>query len=149
MREGIFLCNRERRFYKGRRGIYRLWEEANACFGEVAHLARKDENGNIAGIWGAMSDFSRSFKPWGNRFTEGLYLAGIEAADGAEAPRGWVKWIIPGYEYVYVKCTEDNLFEKMLKYLEEQGLTLAGAVHDFNCPAENGQGYMFFPVRRL
>lgn len=149
VKESFCVIGKEGSTKDGEGFIHRLWEEANACFGEVAHLARKDENGNIAGIWGAMSDFSRSFKPWGNRFTEGLYLAGIEAADGAEAPRGWVKWIIPGYEYVYVKCTEDNLFEKMLKYLEEQGLTLAGAVHDFNCPAENGQGYMFFPVRRL
>ena len=38
--------------------IQRLWVDANSHFGEVQHLAKKDENGNISGIWGAMSDFS-------------------------------------------------------------------------------------------
>lgn len=32
---------------------------------------------------------------------------------------------------------------------QEQGIELAGAVHDFNYPKENGQGYMFFTIRRL
>ena len=41
--------------------IQKLWENANGHFHEVTALAQKDENGNIAGIWGAMSDFSRSF----------------------------------------------------------------------------------------
>lgn len=44
--------------------IGRLWENANSHFNEIAHLAKRDENGNIIGIWGAMSDFSRSFDPW-------------------------------------------------------------------------------------
>lgn len=96
-----------------------------------------------------MSDFSRAFKPWENHFTEGLYLAGVEVADEAEAPAGWVKWTIPGYEYLYVKCTEEDVFVKVVKYMEEQRIKLAGAVHDFNCPKENGQGYMFFPICRL
>lgn len=129
--------------------IQKLWEDANSHFHEVAHLAKKDENGNIGGIWGAMSDFSRSFRPWENHFTEGLYLAGVEVADKAETPAGWVKWTIPGYEYLYVKCTEQDIFVKVLEYMEEQGIELAGAVHDFNCPKENGQGYLFFPIRRL
>lgn len=129
--------------------IERLWKEANEHFGQIQHLAKKDQNGSIEGIWGAMSDFSRSFKPWENDFTEGLYLAGAEAADQAEAPAGWVKWTIPAYEYLCVKCTEADIFRKVLKYMEEQGLELAGAVHDYNCPKENGQGYMYFPIRRL
>ena len=33
-------------------------------FSEIQNLAKKDENGNIVGIWGAMSDSSRSFLPW-------------------------------------------------------------------------------------
>ena len=44
--------------------IQKLWNDANTHFGEIQHLAKKDENGNIYGIWGAMSDFSRSFMPW-------------------------------------------------------------------------------------
>lgn len=70
--------------------IQKLWEDANSHFGEVAHLAKKDENENISGIWGAMSDFSRSFKTWED-FSKGLYLAGVECIDGAEAPDGWIK----------------------------------------------------------
>ena len=129
--------------------IQGLWEDANSHFHEVRHLAKKDGNGNIVGIWGAMSDFSRSFRPWENNFTEGLYLAGVEAADGAKAPAGWVKWVIPAYEYLYVACTQEDLFQKVLAYLAEQGLELVGAVHDFYCPGENGQRYMFFPIRRI
>ncbi len=78
-----------------------------------------------------MSDFSCSFKPWENNFTEGLYLAGVEAADEAEAPEGWVKWTIPGYEYLYVKCTDEDIFRKVLAYMEGQGMKLAGAVQFF------------------
>lgn len=89
------------------------------------------------------------WKSWENHFTEGLYLAGVEVADEAEAPAGWAKWTLPGYEYLYVKCTEEDVFVKVLKYMEEQGIELAGAVHDFNCPQENGQGYMFFPICKL
>ena len=70
-------------------------------------------------------------------------------ANEAEAPAGWVKWTIPGYKYLYVKCTEEDTFVKVLEYMEEQGIELAGAVHDFNCPEENGEGYMFFPIWRL
>lgn len=129
--------------------IQRLWEDANSHFQEIAHLAKKDEKGNIGGIWGAMSDFSRSFEPWENDFTEGLYLAGVEAEDDAEAPEGWTKWEIPGYEYLYVKCTQEGIFREVLAYMKEQGLKLAGAVHDFNCPEEGGAAYMFFPIRKL
>ena len=127
--------------------IGRLWEDANSHFGEIAHLAKKDENGVPLGVWGAMSDFSRSFKPWTN-FSEGLYLAGAECEDGAEAPEGWVKWTIPAYEYLRVECEGDNTFPDMIKYLDENGFTLAGAVHDFTCP-QTGKSYMLFPIKRL
>ena len=66
----------------------------------MRHLAKKDENGNLVGIWGAMSHLSRSLKPWEDNFSKGLYLAGFECDDDAEAPKGWTKWIIPGYEYL-------------------------------------------------
>lgn len=36
-----------------------------------------------------MSDFSRSFHPWED-FSKGLYLAGVECSDDAEAPDGWI-----------------------------------------------------------
>lgn len=128
--------------------ISRLWEDANGHFAEVAHLAKKGASGNLAGIWGVMSDFSRSFRPWENGFSEGLYLAGIECAEDAEPPEGWTKWTVPGYEYICMENTEDNIFAKALAFLREQGFSLAGAVHDFTCP-QTGKGYLFFPVRKL
>ena len=60
--------------------IQRLWDDANGHFDQVADLAKRDENGDLAGVWGTMSDFSRSFSPWKD-FKEGLYLAGIECTE--------------------------------------------------------------------
>lgn len=71
--------------------IQKLWEDANTHFNEVQPLARKDENGNLTGIWGAMSDCARSFQPWEENFSKGLYLAGVECTDDAQAPGGWIK----------------------------------------------------------
>ena len=80
--------------------IQKLWADANSHFSEVQSLAKIDENGNLAGIWGAMSDCSHLYKPWEDHFSKGLYLAGVECVDGAEAPDGWTKWVIPGFEYL-------------------------------------------------
>lgn len=127
--------------------IKRLWDNANSHFEEIRHLAKVDENGNLVGIWGAMSDFSRSFNPWEN-FSKGLYLAGVECNDDADAPYGWTKWIIPGYEYIYVECENGDTFSRTIEYLKDNAIALAGAVHDFTCP-QTGKNYMFFPIRKL
>lgn len=128
--------------------VQSLWSDANAHFGEVAYLAKKDENGNLAGIWGAMSDFSRAFQPWEDGFSKGLYLAGVECADDAEAPQGWTKWAVPGYEYLVVACDHDGVFPEMIACLDENNIPLVGAVHDFTCP-RTGKNYIFFPIRKL
>ena len=78
---------------------------------------KKDDNGNLLGIWGAMSDLSRSFHPWEDNFSKGLYLAGVECDDNAEAPSGWTKWIIPGYEYIYVEVENETTFPNVLNYM--------------------------------
>lgn len=130
----------------GKDFIQKLWNDANSHFHEVAELVKKDEKGNPIGIWGAMSDLSRSFKPWEDNFTKGLYLAGVEVSDDAKAPEGWTKWTIPAYEYIYVKNENSSTFIEVLKYLKENEISLAGAVQEFNCP-ETGQGYLFFPIR--
>lgn len=127
--------------------IQRLWADANSHFGEIQHLAKKGENGNISGIWGAMSDFSHSFDPW-EEFSRGLYLAGVECRDDAEPPAGWTKWIIPGYEYIYVERESDAAFSKAIQYLKDNAIPLVGAVHDFTCP-QTGKNYLFFPIRKL
>ena len=127
--------------------IEKLWGDANSHFDQISHLAKKDENGNLAGVWGAMSDFSRSFMPWED-FKNGFYLAGAECIDEAQAPDGWVKWVIPGYEYLRVEIDGENTFSEMLRYMAENNVSLVGAVHDFTCP-QTGKNYMFFPVKKL
>ncbi|MCI8389125.1 MAG: AraC family transcriptional regulator, partial [Roseburia sp.] len=77
-----------------------------------------------------------------------LYLAGVECNENAEAPNGWTKWIIPGYEYIYIECEIDSTFSEVIKYLEDNAIPLVGAVHDFTCQ-QTGKKYMFFPIRKL
>lgn len=147
IKESFTVIGKEGSTADGESFIQRLWADANGHFGEIEHLAKRDENGRLVGIWGAMSDLSRSFKPWDD-FNKGLYLAGAECAEGVEAPEGWVKWTVPGYEYIRFECADGFEFSHGLEYLSENGLTLAGAVNDFSCPS-SGRNYMFFPIRRL
>ena len=128
--------------------VRRLWEEANACFAEVAHLAARDEQGNILGIWGVMTDFSRAFLPWEDDFSKGSYLAGVECPDDAAAPEGWTKWTVPGFEYLRVECDRDTVFPDTVAYLRGMGIPLVGAVQDFTCPA-TGKNYMLFPIKKI
>lgn len=146
-KESFVVIGKEGSTSDGAGFIQELWNDANSHFGEVQHLAKKDENGNIIGIWGAMTDFSRAFNPWED-FNKGLYLAGVECSDDTEAPDGWTKWIIPGYEYICVERENEDTFSKAIKYLEENVLSLVGAVHDFTCP-QTGKNYIFFPIRKL
>lgn len=147
-KESFVVIGREGSTEDGQDFVRRLWAEANARFGEVAHLARKDENGNLMGIWGAMTDCSRSFLPWEDGFRRGLYLAGVECREDAVPPEGWTKWVIPGFQYLYVECDRDTVFPEMIAWLQEREIPLAGAVQDFTCPG-TGKNYMFFPIRRL
>jgi len=141
----LTVIGREGSTHDGPGFIQRLWTEANEHFPEIEPLVKRGENGAPAGFWGAMTDFSRSFLPWENDFSEGLYLAGAECADGAEPPAGWTKWIIPSFEYLKVENAD---FPAMLAYMQERGIPLAGAVHDFTDPS-TGRNYMLFPVRKL
>ncbi len=62
--------------------------------------------------------------------------------------KGATKWVIPGYEYIYVERENDNILSEVIQHLKDNGIALAGAVHDFTCP-KTGKGYMFFPIRKL
>ena len=126
--------------------IEKLWNEANSRFAEIMDLCKRDENGNFVGFWGAMSDFSHSFKPWED-FAQGLYLAGAECADNAEAPSGWTKWVIPAFEYLCFDCEAFD-FGQAIDYVRENGFSLAGAVHDFTDP-RTGKTYIYVPVKKL
>ena len=146
-KEAFVVIGKEGSTMDGEGFIQKLWDDANSHFAEVSHLAKRDENGNLVGVWGAMSDFSRSFKPWEDGFHKGLYLAGVECVDHAEAPDGWTKWRVPGYEYLVVE-NRDGAFNKTIEQIRKDGISLAGAVHDFTDPA-TGKGYLYFPIREI
>ena len=128
--------------------VQKLWAEANAHFGEVAHLAKRNPDGSFAGFWGAMSDMERRYQPWSDGFTKGLYLAGVEVNADAQPPEGWVRWDMPGFEFVRIAADSPDAFARGLRLLENNRLQLTGAVQDFTDPA-TGANYMLFPIRRL
>ena len=128
--------------------VQRLWEDANGHFSEVEPLAERRADGSLAGIWGAMTDLSRSFRPWEEDFTRGLYLAGIQCPQDAQPPEGWTKWRLPGFVCLAAECDRETVFRDMLAYLEGRGLPLAGPVQDYTDPG-TGKCYMLFPIRRL
>ena len=145
-KETFAVIGKEGSTLEGLGFIQKLWSDANTHFSEVQPLAQKDEHGNLVGIWGAMSDFSHSYKPCEDNVSKGLYLAGIECACDAEAPNGWTKWIIPGYEYLCAEVESENTFAEVLDYMNVNSIPLVGAVHDYTCPL-SGKNYMFFPIR--
>ena len=94
IKESFTIIGKEGSTLDGQGFVQRLWEDANSHFAEIQHLAKKDENGGLAGIWGAMSDFSggldemghsrlrislRGVRRWG-------YLPGNAALAGGEPP---------------------------------------------------------------
>lgn len=147
IKKAFVVIGKEGSTLDGEGFIQKLWDDANGHFTEVAHLAKRDENGNLVGIWGAMSDLSHSFQPWEDGFSKGLYLAGVECVDSAEAPDGWTKWVIPGYEYLVVE-NHDGAFGDTIRQMQEEEIALVGAVHDYTDPA-TGKGYLYFPIREV
>ena len=148
MKESFAVIGKEGSTEDGPGFVQNLWARANGAFPEVVHLAKREEDGNFAGFWGAMTDFSRSFLPWDENFSLGLYLAGVECEAGAEAPEGWTRWQIPGFEYLRVECDREAVFPEMIRYLQEQRIPLVGAVQDYTDP-RSGKNYMLFPIRKL
>lgn len=57
----------------------------------------------------------------------------MECIDNAEAPDGWTKWIIPSYEYIVVE-NHKGAFEETIRQMNEHGISLVGAVHDYTEP---------------
>lgn len=147
IKEKFVVIGKEGSTLDGEGFIQKLWDDANGHFHEITHLAKRDAAGQLVGIWGAMSDLSRSFRPWEDGFSKGLYLAGVECVDTAEAPDGWTKWVIPGYEYLVVE-NRKGAFEETLEQMKEEGITLVGAIHDHTDPA-TGKGYLYFPIRTI
>ena len=126
-----------------------LWMDANTHFAEIASLAKQDDAGRIAGIWGAMSDIGNTFKPWDQ---QGKYLAGCEALDGASPPAGWTKWTIPAFTYVVATCSQSqygDTFRYILKeFFPSNHYTLAGAVQEYYPePGNTGRIALYFPIK--
>ena len=94
-----------------------------------------------------MSDMGMHFRPWEDGFTKGRYLAGVEVPASAEAPAGWAKWISPAYEYLVFPNDAPDAFPRAIKYLSENGLSLAGAAYDRIVPG-NG-GCIYLPVKSI
>ena len=87
-KEAFSVLGKEGSTQQGPGFIQALWEDANGHFAQIAHLAKRDGQGNLLGVWGAMTDMSRSFLPWEENFQKGLYLAGVECEDTAQPPAG-------------------------------------------------------------
>lgn len=147
-KESFTVIGKEGSTLDGEGFIVQLWNDFSDNFKEVEHLAKKDEDGNLLGFWGLMSDFSRSFKPWDKSFTQGYYLVGVECDDEMVAPVGWSKWVVPSYEYLRILTDQENALFKVLDYLNFSNIKLAGAIHDFTCP-KTGKDYMFVPIKEL
>ena len=47
-KESFVVIGKEGATTDGAGFIQKLWDDANSHFGEVSHLAKKDENGNIS-----------------------------------------------------------------------------------------------------
>lgn len=126
-----------------------LWQQANSGFSEIADIGMKNPDGSYVGFWGAMSDETRSFLPWTENYSRGLYLAGIEVYEDTEVPGGWAKWVMPARKYLVTEVHPESYAETfgnvVNSLIPELGLKLAGAVCDFTEPA-TGQNKLFFPV---
>ena len=147
--ESFAVIGKEGSTLEGEGFIQRLWTQANRDFWQVEPLALRNGEG-LLGLWGLMSDFTRSFAPWTEAFSQGLYLAGVQVPLEAQPPEGWVKWTVPAFGYVYtaVEGNYQKVFRAGLAYLRDNGLQLVGAVQEYNCPQDE-QMYLYFPVVRL
>ncbi|SDE04687.1 Predicted transcriptional regulator YdeE, contains AraC-type DNA-binding domain [Paenibacillus sp. UNCCL117] len=128
-----------------------LWKEANDNFIEISALAKKDADGNLAGVWGAMSDVSGNFERWKEG---GKYLAGCEVTDDAIPPGGWRKWTLPAFKYMVSKCTQetyqDTLKNMLSDYIPTNNYQIVGAIQEFYDPKDNsGELYLYIPIEKI
>ena len=131
--------------------IPKLYESLRKRGHEIDHLVKKNADGTIEGTYGLMSDFSRSFKPWENDFSSGLYLAGYELKDEVkEIPAGWTVWTVKEQDYLLAKLEKGDEYKKVFSdfvyyYIPLELKRLNGAVFDYYSTKEK-QTCMLFPV---
>lgn len=142
-KEAFSVIGREGSSEEGPSVIRRLWTELQEHFAEIGPVVLQ-KDGKLVGLWGLMSDFSRSGKPWEDNYTKGLYLAGVECKPGSYA-KGWKVWDMPAATYLKVDCEGGYPFREGLQRVEMMGLELSGAVLDFTDPVTN-KNYLYYPV---
>lgn len=134
----------------GPRYVDNLWREMNVKGKAIMHLAKKDDDGQIMGAWGLMNDETLSFLPPGKKTEKVVYMAGIEVEDTAKAPKGFTKWSVPEFDYLYAQVGRNKLevINAVLQYAEENEWEIAGCPFDFMPPDSGGEMFMFFPVQK-
>ena len=128
-----------------------LWQRMNRYGKSIMHLAKKDDDGEIMGAWGLMNDDSLSFLPPDERKSKKVvYLAGIETDVDAKPPKGYTKWLVPAFDYVYAPVSGGKdkaaVIREVMAYLDTHDLTFAACPFDF-MPPGGGDMYLFFPVK--
>ncbi len=128
--------------------IPQIWDDANSNFAQIKSLVKYDENGNMQGLWGAMSDVDETFARWGDN---GKYLAGCEVDNDSIAPDGFTKWTIPAQTYLVVNCdmaSYGEIFNSVINdYIPKNSMTLVGAVHERYPQAGNPNVIeLYFPI---
>jgi Bacterial transcription activator, effector binding domain. len=131
--------------------IPKLYDSLRKRFSEIQALVKKNPDGTLEGAYGLMSDFSRSFKPWENNFSAGLYLAGYELlAEVKTVPEGWTVWTVKEQDYFQVRLEEGDDYRKTFSTfvffnIPYELQKLSGAVFDFYDIKEKQQ-CLLFPV---
>lgn len=141
------VIGREGSTREGKDIVSRLWRDAESHLSEIRPVVKL--SGGAPLYWGLMSDFSRSFLPWENDFSEGLYLAGFELGDpNLIPPEGWAKWDVPAQKYWIKEIQGDYqaAFRAGLVELQGCGYQLVGAVFDHT---EAGKNCLYYPVFSL
>lgn len=136
------VIGREGSTEEGEGFVQRLWTEANAHFEEIRSMTVQP-----LVFYGAMSGFSRTFAPWTDGFSRGLYLAGAQVLPDSAAPDGWTRWELPAMECL---CTPQHpdAIAQMMAHLKAEGLTLAAAIQERTEMAD-GAELLCFPIRLL
>ncbi len=124
-----------------------LWRDLQQEFEDIRHLAMRGPDGEVAGMWGLMSDARDYLAPWGD---EGRYLAGCEVNPGVSPPRGWTLWSIPEQVYLVAPCKRDNYqdtYDRVMNNLfESERYSLAGAVHEYYPPGGEDVIELYVPI---
>ncbi len=127
-----------------------VWQELERKVEKIHALAKRNENGELVGIWGLLNNERLDFRlTTTNPNGKILFLAGLEAPDDAVPPKGFTKWVVPAGDYLYAPVTKNKLttLNKILQYADGHGWEPNGYPFDFMQHGDTTL-YTFFPVRK-